>query len=57
MKLLMIFATAVLLSSCNTTIGVYRDLKGGFNWTKEKMQGTGGGGGTSGGSQGDDYIY
>ncbi len=35
--------TAVLfLVSCNTTIGVWRDTKAGFNWTKNKIQNSGG---------------
>lgn len=32
------------LVSCNTSIGVWRDTKAGFNWTKDKIQGSGGGG-------------
>jgi predicted small secreted protein len=30
--------------SCNTAIGVWRDTKIGFNWTKEKIQNSQGGG-------------
>jgi predicted small secreted protein len=30
---------ALLLNSCNTTIGLYRDTKQGFLWTKDKIQG------------------
>jgi hypothetical protein len=29
---------AVTLSSCNTTIGVGRDIKEGFIWSKNKIQ-------------------
>jgi predicted small secreted protein len=59
MKILIILTAAVGLCSCNTSIGLYRDTKAGFNWTKEKIQGAGNGGGGSqgGGSQGGDYIY
>ncbi len=32
------------LASCNTTIGLGRDVRDGFNWTKEKIQQSGGGG-------------
>ena len=53
MKLLIVLAAAFALCSCNTTIGLYRDTKAGFIWTKEKIQGTGNGGGNDGG----DYIY
>jgi len=44
-KLLISFAAVIALTSCNTSIGVWRDTKAGFNWTKQKIQGTGGGGG------------
>lgn len=43
-------AALLSLASCNTTIGVWRDTKAGFNWTKQKIQGSGGGGGQ-------DYEY
>jgi predicted small secreted protein len=32
-------AISFLLNSCNTTIGLYRDTKQGFIWTKNKIQG------------------
>ncbi len=32
-------AISFLLNSCNTTIGLYRDTKQGFIWTKDKIQG------------------
>jgi predicted small secreted protein len=43
MKWFLLIAAVVSLSSCNTMIGVWRDTKAGFQWTKEKMQGSGGG--------------
>lgn len=42
MKLLLIIATAFVLNSCNTLIGVGRDTKQGYQWTKTKFEGTGG---------------
>jgi hypothetical protein len=42
MKMLFVIVTALALNSCNTLIGVGRDTKQGFLWTKEKIQGTGG---------------
>jgi len=42
------------LSSCNTLIGVGRDTKEGFIWTKNKIQEKTQGGG-DGGSQQDSY--
>jgi predicted small secreted protein len=40
MKYFMISAAiALLLNSCNTSIGLYRDTKQGFIWTKNKIQG------------------
>ena len=45
MKFLILVAVILALNSCNTSIGLYRDTKAGFQWTKEKIQGTGGGGG------------
>jgi hypothetical protein len=45
MKLILLCAVSLSLVSCNTSIGVYRDLKQGFIWSKNKIQGSGGGGG------------
>ena len=50
MRYLALIALVASLSSCNTTIGLYRDTKAAFLWTKGKIQGSGGGGGG-----GDDY--
>ena len=48
MKIACILFLALGLSSCNTTIGVGRDIKQGFVWSKnkiqEKRQNSGGGG-------------
>jgi len=43
MKFIGIILLAVSLVSCNTTIGVWRDTKAGFLWTKEKIQNSQGG--------------
>ncbi len=45
MKFFTLFAVVVALNSCNTSVGIYRDTKAACVWTKEKIQGTGGGGG------------
>lgn len=45
MKYLLLAAALISLNSCNTTIGIYRDTKNAFNWTKGKIQGSGGSGG------------
>lgn len=45
MKFLVLLAAVFALNSCNTTIGLYRDTKAAFLWTKGKIQGSGGGGG------------
>jgi predicted small secreted protein len=45
MKTLLALAVVFALNSCNTSIGLYRDTKQAFSWTKEKFQGSGGGGG------------
>lgn len=46
--------SSLLLTSCNTTIGLWRDTKAGVIWTKNKIQNSGnsggGGGYQSGGS-------
>ena len=51
MKFLILLAAVFALNSCNTSIGLYRDTKQAFSWTKSKIQGSGGGGGGGG----DDY--
>ena len=41
MKFLILLAAVFALNSCNTSIGVYRDTKAAFLWTKGKIQGSG----------------
>lgn len=38
MKTFALLIAAVALSSCNTLIGIGRDTKEGFIWTKNKIQ-------------------
>lgn len=44
MRFIIVLATVFALNSCNTSIGLYRDTKQAFQWTKQKIQGAGGGG-------------
>ncbi len=44
MKYILLCITSLTLVSCNTSIGLYRDMKQGFIWTKNKIQNSGGGG-------------
>jgi predicted small secreted protein len=41
MKLIAVVAAALVLNSCNTLIGIGRDTKAGYYWTKGKIQGSG----------------
>lgn len=41
MKLLVLIVTLLALNSCNTLIGIGRDTKQGYQWTKSKFQGSG----------------
>ena len=41
MKLLFVIVAAFALNSCNTMIGLGRDTKQGYLWTKSKIQGIG----------------
>lgn len=45
MKYVILIFAVLALNSCNTLIGVGRDTKAGYQWTKGKIQGSGGGGG------------
>jgi predicted small secreted protein len=45
MKYFILIACVFAMNSCNTSIGLWRDTKMGYNWTKAKIQGNGGGGG------------
>ncbi len=47
MKLFLVIAAALTLNSCNTMIGLGRDTKQGFEWTKAKIKGSGSGSGNS----------
>ena len=40
-KLCLLLIAAMALMSCNTTIGVGRDIRDGFQWTKNKIQESG----------------
>jgi predicted small secreted protein len=39
MKTLFVIVAALALNSCNTMIGLGRDTKQGYQWTKTKVQG------------------
>ncbi len=41
MKFLIVIVSLFALNSCNTLIGLGRDTKLGYQWTKSKMQGDG----------------
>ena len=43
MKMLAACVACLLTVSCNTTIGIGRDLKEGYHWTKGKIQNSQGG--------------
>lgn len=45
MKALLLMAFVFSLASCNTSIGVWRDTKASYNWTKNKIQESQAGGG------------
>lgn len=48
MKILLALAALLAFTSCNTLIGLGRDTKVGYQWTKAKIQNSGGdGGGTT----------
>lgn len=42
MRLIILIIAALALNSCNTFIGIGRDTKAGYQWTKSKFQGDGG---------------
>ena len=39
MKFVFVIVAVLLLNSCNTLIGITRDTKEGYQWTKTKIQG------------------
>jgi predicted small secreted protein len=43
MKWMLLICMVVSLGSCNTTVGVWRDTKATYHWTKEKIQNSGNG--------------
>jgi predicted small secreted protein len=45
MRYLIALAILLSLNSCNTCIGLGRDIKHGYEWCQGKAQGTGNGGG------------
>ena len=45
MKFLIILTAATILVSCNTTIGMWRDTKATYSWSKKKIQESNSGGG------------
>ena len=45
MKTLLVIVAALALNSCNTLIGIGRDTKQGYQWTKSKIQDSSAGGG------------
>lgn len=53
MKYALGFFAIVILNSCNTSIGIYRDSVQAYQWTKQKIQESNTGGG--GQSTGDEY--
>ncbi|MFT4177552.1 MAG: hypothetical protein QM627_12980 [Luteolibacter sp.] len=59
--LLLALASFVSLTSCNTSIGIWRDTKEGYRWTKNKIQesrsDSGGGGNYNYGGGGGDSSY
>lgn len=51
MKYFLLLAIVFSMVSCNTSIGIWRDTKATYNWSKKKIQESQGGGG------GDEYEY
>lgn len=41
MKMIFVIVAVLALNSCNTLIGVGRDTKQGYQWTKTKIQSSG----------------
>jgi hypothetical protein len=53
-KFLLLLAAVLVLNSCNTSIGLWRDTQQAYSWTKEKIQGTGS---DKGGNQSGAPVY
>lgn len=47
MKFLIVLGALLSLNSCNTLIGMGRDTKQGYQWTKAKIQNSSSGGGSN----------
>lgn len=56
MKTLLMLLVVVGVTSCNTSIGIYRDTKAGFLWTQGKIQGMSSGGSGSGSDGGGGVV-
>lgn len=54
MKLFLLIAVVCSIVSCNTSIGMWRDTKATYNWSKRKIQESNSGGG---GGSGQEYEY
>lgn len=57
MKFFLALAAIGTLASCNTSIGMWRDTKATYNWSKRKIQESNNSGGSSSGGQEYDYEY
>lgn len=53
MKFAILLIAVITLNSCNTSIGIWRDTKHAYSWTKQKIQDSKQGGG--GDDSGDEY--
>jgi len=53
MKFLFLLVALGTLVSCNTSIGIWRDTKATYNWSKNKIQESNSGGG----GESQDYEY
>lgn len=53
MKFFLVLAAIGTLVSCNTTIGMWRDTKATYNWSKRKIQESN----SNGGGNAQEYEY
>lgn len=51
------FLAIIVMNSCNTSIGLYRDTAQAYNWTKQKIQESNSGGGQSTGEEYGAPVY
>jgi len=56
MKFALLLAVVISMVSCNTSIGMWRDTKATYNWSKRKIQESNNGGGGAD-SSGQEYEY